>query len=130
APPDKLPGLLYPRTDRPAVLASFAPDVAACAAEEDPVAAGIMRAAAREAAMAAEAVCPSAQGAEVALTGGLFRTGAPLLEPLRAELGRRLPHARVVAAEGGPLDGALLVAARLAEDTLRLPPDDALLSVS
>ncbi|EFE72704.1 conserved hypothetical protein, partial [Streptomyces filamentosus NRRL 15998] len=30
-PAEELPGLLYPRSDRPAVLASFAPEVAACA---------------------------------------------------------------------------------------------------
>ncbi|WP_063836799.1 BadF/BadG/BcrA/BcrD ATPase family protein, partial [Streptomyces sp. NRRL S-15] len=40
-----LPGLLYPRTDRPALLASFAPEVGACA-REDEVAAGILREAA------------------------------------------------------------------------------------
>jgi N-acetylglucosamine kinase-like BadF-type ATPase len=129
APLSGLPAQLYPRTDRPAVLASFAPDVAACAAEDDPVAVAVMRAAAREAAMAAEAVCPSGDGAAVALTGGLFRTGAPLMDPLRAELARRLPHARVLSPEGGPLDGALLVAARLTEGALRLPADPALLSL-
>ncbi|MGW7418417.1 hypothetical protein ACWGIG_38830, partial [Streptomyces sp. NPDC054863] len=52
-----LPGLLYPRTDRPAVLASFAPEVAACASG-DPVAEGILREAARHIADTAAAVCP------------------------------------------------------------------------
>lgn len=41
-----LPEVLHPRTDRPAVLASFAPDAADRAAD-DPVAADIQRAAAR-----------------------------------------------------------------------------------
>ncbi|CAM5708947.1 hypothetical protein SVIOM342S_10028 [Streptomyces violaceorubidus] len=36
-----LPGQVYPRSDRPAALASFAPEVAACAAAGDPVAAEI-----------------------------------------------------------------------------------------
>lgn len=130
APLSGLPAQLYPRTDRPAVLAAFAPDVAACAAEDDPVATAVMRAAAREAAMAAEAVCPSAQDAAVALTGGLFRTGAPFMEPLREELALRLPRARVVSPQGDPLDGALLVAARLTEGGLRLPADAALLSLT
>ncbi|WP_314173769.1 N-acetylglucosamine kinase [Streptomyces winkii] len=125
-----LPPQLYPRTDRPAVLAAFAPDVAACAADGDPVAVTLMRAAAWEIATAAAAACPSAEGAAVALTGGLFRIGAPLAEPLRAELARRVPHARIRSPQGTPLDGALLVAARLTEGALRLPPDPALLSLS
>lgn len=130
APLSGLPPQLYPRTDRPAVLASFAPDVAACAEDGDPVAGAVMSAAAREIAAAAAAVCPSEEGAAVAFTGGLFNAGAPLMDPLRAELALRVPHARTVAAAGGPLEGALLVAARLTEGGLRLPTDPALLSVS
>lgn len=52
-----LPGRLYPRTDRAAVLASFAPRVAECA-DGDAVAADILRAAARHMADSAAAVCP------------------------------------------------------------------------
>ncbi|MBU5900174.1 hypothetical protein JVW24_23945, partial [Vibrio cholerae O1] len=76
-----LPGLLYPRTDRPALLASFAPEVGACAAGDE-VAARILREAAAHIAEAAAAVCPGptgsgTDGCEVALTGGLFRMGEP-----------------------------------------------------
>ncbi|MGW2598395.1 N-acetylglucosamine kinase [Streptomyces klenkii] len=56
-PPPELPAALYPRADRPAVLASFAPEVARCA-PADPVAVGILRRAARHIAEAAAAVCP------------------------------------------------------------------------
>ncbi|MGP3977676.1 N-acetylglucosamine kinase [Streptomyces sp. 8N114] len=158
APLSTLPGQLYPRTDRAAVLASFAPEVAR-SAEEDPVAAGIMREAAREIAASAVAVCPrgavpvrpgegdasrpgegsagSAAGAEgadgearVAFTGGMVKLGEALLGPLRAELAEQRPGARVVEAAGGPLDGALLIAARLAVGGLALPLDPALLSVA
>ncbi|MBE9499980.1 ATPase [Streptomyces qinglanensis] len=149
-PLSALPGQLYPRTDRAAVLASFAPEVARCA-EEDAVAAGIVRAAAREIAAAAEAVCPSREGTppparartahhepagrhgravRVAFTGGLFKLGEALQGPLRAELAGRLPDARIAEAAGGPLEGALLVAARLADGALALPGDPALLSVT
>lgn len=128
APLSGLPGQLYPRTDRPAVLASFAPEVARCAAE-DPVAREVLRAAAVEIATAAAAVCPPEERASVALTGGLFRIGEPLLGPLRGELEARLPHARFQDPAGDPLDGALLVAARLASGSLRLPQDSALLSL-
>ncbi|MFI9115436.1 N-acetylglucosamine kinase [Streptomyces venezuelae] len=121
-----LPGALYPRTDRPAVLASFAPEVARCAAE-DPVAADVLARAARHIAEAAEAVCPAGPGARVALTGGLFKMGDPLLVPLRAALAELLPEARTVAPEGDPLAGAVALATALTGGTLRLPEDVALL---
>ncbi|MFG2828302.1 N-acetylglucosamine kinase [Streptomyces sp. NPDC048434] len=84
-----LPGALYPRPDRPAVLASFAPEVARCADENDAVALGIMRAAAGHIADAAAAVCPPGAGTAVACTGGLFGLGEPLLAPLRTALAER-----------------------------------------
>ncbi|MER6155293.1 BadF/BadG/BcrA/BcrD ATPase family protein [Streptomyces sp. NPDC001868] len=132
-----LPGLLYPRPDRPAVLASFAPEVAACAGD-DPVAADVLREAARHMADAAAAVCPAphpddpvpASGEpRVALTGGLFKLGDPLLVPLEAELAHRLPHARRVPAEGDPLVGAVRIAAALAGGGLGLPYDERMLYV-
>ncbi|NEB41555.1 BadF/BadG/BcrA/BcrD ATPase family protein [Streptomyces sp. SID14515] len=143
-PAEALPGLLYPRSDRPAVLASFAPEVAACAGA-DPVAAGILQAAAGHIAEAAAAVCPTAahpttagqdgaagepgDGGEVALTGGLFRMGDPLLVPLREELAHLLPGARVTSAEGDPLTGALRIARALAAGDLRLPRHPTMLFV-
>ncbi|MEU6703711.1 N-acetylglucosamine kinase [Streptomyces wuyuanensis] len=123
-----LPGLLYPRTDRPAVLASFAPEVGRCAGD-DPVAARILSEAAEHIAAAAAAVCPppSAGDCRVALTGGLFGMGDPLLAPLREALARQLPSARTVSAAGDPLAGSLTVAAALAGGTLKLPQDPRLL---
>ncbi|MGW3622275.1 N-acetylglucosamine kinase [Streptomyces sp. NPDC000880] len=132
-PAQELPGMLYPRPDRPAVLASFAPEVGRCAAEDDAVSATILAGAARHIAEAATAVCPPAakapDGCEVALTGGLFKMGDPLLVPLRSELAGRLPHARPASAAGDPLTGALLLAAALATDSLRLPRHPTLLHV-
>ncbi|MEI5520227.1 BadF/BadG/BcrA/BcrD ATPase family protein [Streptomyces brasiliscabiei] len=133
-PMEGLPGRLYPRPDRPAVLASFAPEVAACAGD-DPVAAGVLREAARHLADAAAAVCPvpapgSGSGEpRVALTGGLFRLGDPLLGPLEAELAHRLPYARRVPAEGDPLTGAVRIGAALATGRLGLPYDERMLYV-
>ncbi|GHI09595.1 ATPase [Streptomyces cellostaticus] len=123
-----LPGLLYPRPDRPALLASFAPRVADCAAH-DAVAAQILRAAARNMAESAAAVCPAAGAPEVALTGGLFKMGDPLLVPLREELAQRLPHARQVPAEGDPLHGSVRIATELAAGRLTLPGEPHLLYV-
>ncbi|MFC7217611.1 N-acetylglucosamine kinase [Streptomyces polyrhachis] len=124
-PAPRLPGLLYPRADRPAVLASFAPEVAACAAPgpsggpADPVAAAILAEAAGEIAASAAAVCPD--GGTVALTGGLLKLGAPLLGPLDSALRTRLPHAVLHTADGDPLLGAVRIAQALAVDDLRLP---------
>ncbi|MCA6092886.1 ATPase [Streptomyces sp. SCA3-4] len=130
-PAPQLPGKLYPRPDRPAVLASFAPEVGRCAAD-DPVAAGILQAAARHIAEAAAAACPPPQphrAREAALTGGLLRVGKPLLGPLHKELQKQLPEVRTVPAAGDPLAGALHVAAALATDSLTLPADGTLLRV-
>ncbi|MFF3290541.1 N-acetylglucosamine kinase [Streptomyces sp. NPDC003023] len=128
----ELPELLYPRSDRPAMLASFAPEVARCA-DHDPVAAGILARAAEHIAEAAAAVCPAPgetpDGCDVALTGGLLNLGEPLLEPLRARLAGQLPHARQVSADGDPLFGALRIAAALAAGELRLPAHPTLLHI-
>ncbi|MEU1405951.1 BadF/BadG/BcrA/BcrD ATPase family protein [Streptomyces sp. NPDC005728] len=123
-----LPGLLYPRTDRPAMLASFAPRVADCA-PHDPVAAGILRAAARSMAESAAAVCPASGVPEVAFTGGLFKMGDPLLVPLREELAQRLPHARQVPAEGDPLHGCVRIATELVGGRLTLPDEPSMFCV-
>lgn len=132
-PAEGLPGLLYPRSDRPAVLASFAPEVAACAGADE-VAAGILREAGVRIAEAAAAVCPAAGaeadgGCEVALTGGLFRMGEPLVGPVREELARLVPSARVTTGTGDPLTGALRIARALARDGLRLPHHPTMLFV-
>ncbi|MEV5447393.1 ATPase, partial [Streptomyces sp. NPDC052644] len=109
-----------------AVLASFAPEVARCAAD-DPVAADVLVCAARHIAEAAAAVHPAGGAGDVALTGGLFRIGDPLLVPLREELARQLPGVRPVSAAGDPLSGALAVAAALAADAPGLPAEPGLL---
>ncbi|MFG2222702.1 N-acetylglucosamine kinase [Streptomyces sp. NPDC048644] len=128
-PAGGLPGKLYPRTDRPAVLASFAPLVARCA-DGDEVAAGILRDAARHIADAAAAVCPAGGARTVAWTGGLFRMGEPLLGPLRTALATRLPGVVCTQAVGSPLDGALTLAAALAREELTLPADGELLQIT
>ncbi|WP_327153569.1 N-acetylglucosamine kinase [Streptomyces tubercidicus] len=125
-----LPGALYPRPDRPAVLASFAPEVARCATGDDAVALGILRAAAGHVADAAAAVCPPGSGTTVACTGGLFAMGEPLLAPLRAALAERLPEARTTTPAGSPLDGSLTIAAALSRDRLTLPVDRKLLQIT
>jgi N-acetylglucosamine kinase-like BadF-type ATPase len=123
-----LPGKLYPRPDRPAVLASFAPRVATCA-ERDSVAAGILRAAARHMADSAAAVCPAAGEPRVAVAGGLLTMGDSLVVPLDEELTKRVPHARRVVSEGDPLHGSVRIATDLAAGPLSLPGDKTMLYV-
>ncbi|MFE0403704.1 N-acetylglucosamine kinase [Streptomyces nigra] len=125
-----LPGAVYPRTDRAAVLASFAPRVAACAADGDPVAVGVLQAAARHVADSAAAVCPPSGTPHLALTGGLLKLGDPLLGPLDEEMTRRLPHARRVPAAGDPLEGSVCLATDLVTGRLALPGDPAMLTVN
>lgn len=124
-----LPGQLYPRADRAAVMASFAPEVARHAAE-DAVAAGIMRQAAEHILEAAAAARPGPGAVEVALTGGLFRIGEPLLVPLREQAPHLLPDAALVPAAGDPLDGAVLVAGALHRGELPLPSDGSMLTLT
>ncbi|MFJ4788568.1 N-acetylglucosamine kinase [Streptomyces sp. NPDC088794] len=128
-PASGLPGRVYPRSDRPAVLASFVPEVAARAEQHDPVAMGILRSAARHMVESAAAVCPTGGEPRIAFTGGLFRMGEPLLVPLAEELASALPSALRVTAAGDPLTGAVRIAADLAAGTLTLPGDAAMLSV-
>ncbi|SCD82527.1 BadF/BadG/BcrA/BcrD ATPase family protein [Streptomyces sp. DvalAA-14] len=125
-PVDTLPGQLYPRADRPAVLASFAPEVARCA-QEDPVASEILRRAAAHILEAAAAVRPGPGRVDVALTGGLFSMGEPLLGPLRDQAEWLLPDACLLPAAGDPLHGALMIAGALHRGDLALPADPALL---
>ncbi|MEU5519943.1 BadF/BadG/BcrA/BcrD ATPase family protein [Streptomyces sp. NPDC052079] len=125
-----LPGLVYPRSDRPAVLASFAPRVGECAAGGDPVAVDILRAAAQHMADSAAAVCPAEGEPAVALTGGLFGMGTTLLGLVDEELAKRLPSARRITAEGDPLHGAVRMAEALTTDSFTLPRAEKLLSVT
>lgn len=127
-PMAELPGRLYPRTDRAAVLASFAPDVADLRGS-DPVSSRILRTAARHMAESAAAVCPADGEPHLAFTGGVFNMGAALLGPLGEELAERLPNVRHVPAAGDPLDGALRIATDLADGRLTLPLDERLLHV-
>ncbi|WP_329129451.1 ATPase [Streptomyces sp. NBC_01476] len=125
-PVESLPGQLYPRPDRPAVLASFAPEVARCA-HEDPVASEILRRAAAHMLESAAAVRPWPGPVDVALTGGLFKLGEPLLGPLRDQAEWLLPEATLVPAAGDPLHGALLIAGAVHRGELTLPVDPVLL---
>ncbi|MFF9896916.1 N-acetylglucosamine kinase [Streptomyces longispororuber] len=134
----ELPGLLYPRPDRPAVLASFAPEVGRCAADGDPVAVRVLGEAAAHIADAAAAACPDPAGflgtpglanspAPAGPTGtSAHGTPAPTSEPVPGAdflpEGAEGLEAPQVALTGGLLKlGEVLLAPLEAELTRRLP---------
>ena len=95
-------------------VATFAADVATEAAAGDDVAAGIIQAAARELAISACAAAarlfePGEQ-VLVSYAGNVFQAGDLVIEPFTRELEERRPGTSVVAPEGDPLAGAVLLA--------------------
>lgn len=109
------PAQVYPRPDRGRVLASFAPDVAASAEAGDPEAADLLRRAADHLADTLAAAIGDEIPPRAALTGGLFGMPPALLrDPLLRRLRSVHPQLEVVDAPGTPLDGALLLARRMA----------------
>lgn len=109
-PPDELSSTLYRRADRPALLASFTPDVAAAAQEGDAIAQRIWRSAGKHLAEAAAAALP-ASARRVSYTGGVFEAGELLMEPFLEALHRLRHDADPVPPAGTGLDGAVTLAA-------------------
>lgn len=109
------PAQLYPRADRPRVLGEFVPDVVAAAEGGDEAAAEILRRAAGHLADTLSAAIGEGVPPRVALTGGLFGIpGALLRDPVIAALRRRHPGLEIADDPGSPLDGAVLLARRIA----------------
>jgi N-acetylglucosamine kinase-like BadF-type ATPase len=104
-------------------VAAFAEEVERLAGEGDRVSGELLRSAARDLAEMAEAVATrlGALGADIRVTfgGGVFR-GARVRGTFEAQVGKRLPQARVVTPLFGPDVGALLLAYR--QDGIRLSP--------
>lgn len=100
-------------SERPVnAIARFAPDVLECASNGDEVASSIADAAASEllALVRAAAACltPEEEPLPVALGGGLLGAGI-LRDRLERAITRELPATAVRAADGSPLDGAMLL---------------------
>ncbi|MBD7956265.1 hypothetical protein H9651_01260 [Microbacterium sp. Sa4CUA7] len=108
------PGQLYTRADRAGVLASFATDVVAAAADGDSAATAIVAEAGREAARSAAAALHPALPPVIATTGGVFRAGGALTAAFEQTLTALRPDAVLQASAGDPLDGALILAERAA----------------
>lgn len=122
------PRQVYGRDDRAAVLASLVPDVVAVASAGDPCAVEILaRAGALLAETLAAALTPGVP-ARAAAVGGLFGAGPLLEEPFRGAFALLRPEAALLAAEGGPLDGACTLARELGAGGRRLPRPGAFLA--
>ena len=104
------PGELLTRPDRAGLLAGFAPDVDGLAASGDPVASEIMRRAGAEVAATLAAALDPDVPPLAAGTGGVFAAGGHFTDAFAAEFVRLAPHARLVAAMGTPVDGAVRLA--------------------
>ncbi|WP_308797978.1 BadF/BadG/BcrA/BcrD ATPase family protein [Agromyces silvae] len=116
--PPGWPAQLYTRADRAGVLAAFAPDVLALAADGDAVAAGIAAEAGAEAARSGVSALMPGLPPRLAATGGLFRAGGVLAESFAATIAELRPGVELREPLGDPLDGALVLAARAARGEL------------
>lgn len=108
------PAQLYMSNDRAAKLASFAPAVMAAAADGDTIANNILTEAGRHlAATLATALSPEIPQL-ASITGRLAHRPSPLTESLHENLMLERPGVRLVPCDGSPLDGAKVLARRLA----------------
>lgn len=124
------PAQLYTRADRAQVLASFTPDVAAVAHAGDPVARQVLAGAGTHLATTLAAALVEGVPPRAAATGGVLEAGTLLTGPFRARLAVLRPDVELVPAAGTPLDGALLLAGRLAHDPAAVVGHEPWLSVS
>ena len=116
APLPDLPERVYGAQVPTRAIAGFATDVAGEATAGDGVARRVLREAARELALSADAALARLfePGEETAVSyaGNVFLAGALLLEPFEQALLERRPGARVVPPRGDALAGAALLAER------------------
>ena len=113
-PVETLLDLVYASENPARTIAAFAEDVAAVAVAGDPAALAILGAAAGDLATGALAAARQvfAPDEEVALSwnGGVFRAGAPVLDPFLAAVRRGAPRLTPHPPLGDALDGAALLA--------------------
>lgn len=108
------PAQLYTRADRAGVLAGFAFEVVGLAADGDAVAHRILVEAGDEASRSVLAALGDAQPARVSATGGLVPLDGAITAAFTAGVEARRPDVEVLPPAGDPVDGALLLAERVA----------------
>ena len=120
--PESWPSQLYTRDDRAGILASWVPDVAHAAACGDPAATSVLRSAGRALATTLHAALVPGLPRVASYSGGIFSAGEPLRAAFRDELTRLGGPIDLREPLGGPLDGALRLAALAAEQPDRFEP--------
>jgi N-acetylglucosamine kinase-like BadF-type ATPase len=115
------PGQLYTRDDRAAVLAGMVPEVLRLAEMGDGAALDIARRAGADAAQSVVAAA-TGYGSVLSGTGRLLTAGSIVARAFEAEVARIAPWATLRAPVGSPLDGALLLAERLAVGAVSTVP--------
>ncbi|MGI9822049.1 BadF/BadG/BcrA/BcrD ATPase family protein [Agromyces sp. Marseille-Q5079] len=112
------PGELLTRADRAGVIAGFAPEVAALAADGDAAASAIMRTAGTEVAATLVAALDPDLPRHASWTGGMFAATGAYRDAFEAEFARLAPDADLRAPLGTPLDGAVRLARLIAAGDL------------
>jgi N-acetylglucosamine kinase-like BadF-type ATPase len=119
-PASALPRLIYTRSDRAKILASFAPDVLRASEEGDCVATDIWSRAAQNLAQTAFAALIEGVPRRVCLVGGIRCVGDAVLLPFQQAV-LETDGVEVMTPLGDPLAGAALLAATLEHDPSRVP---------
>ena len=105
-----------------AEIAALGPLVIEAARAGDPVALEIIRCGAQDMAdcilAVARRLCFDSGVCELALTGGVFRAGDVVVQPLREAVWKKLPRCRITLAELPPVLGACLLALELVDARL------------
>ena len=117
--PTRWPALFQTSPDRAHRLASIAPVVAQAAREGDTEARRILTKAARHIADALAAAASGGVPPVAAVTGGVMNTDPPLMPMIAERLATRRPDVVLRSPVGTPLDGAVELAARLADGCWR-----------
>lgn len=117
--PGQWPKQLYTRDDRAGILASFAPDVMACAVQGDGPSAGIIRRAGEELAATARASLTGELPKLVAFSGSIIVHCPVIRETAIEQLHRIDPGVDVIDPLGTPLDGAARLAMAVSRGDVR-----------
>jgi len=116
--PEDLPRFVYASSTHADDIARYGRLVVEAAGLNDPVALAILDTAGRELGSCVLAVARRLRLTDsdfpVGYVGGAFHAKELLLDPMRAEIARLAPHARVVTPERSPAEGAALMAMRAA----------------
>ncbi|MFC4224089.1 N-acetylglucosamine kinase [Lysinibacter cavernae] len=117
----ELPRQIYTNDERAGLLASFVPDVVALSEAGHEPAVQLCVAAGQELAKSTAAAMVEGVPHRASWTGGLLSQRSPITEHFGARLRQIVPDLELCEPVGSPLDGAVFLAAGLAEDAVASP---------